>query len=512
MILLKRLPSVWTTIYDASGGLLPTDATFGFTRGGSAPTIEDASSGRFHLQGATTSYVNSALTLPTLIANGAVVWHHRFMIDANQQYAMSFDMGHAGVSGSGLTRANFDRIEFDGYDTILGQTDGLHSVFGGQSADGDVPRDVTMDMLTIWPLVNGTDCQQGTHEVWLRQAGARDVDNPDGYRNVARIKSYLGGAYNYAAMGYVGYNGYADAWVDLIRCGVVGPSDIVEIKTGADGPTVAITISPASITPGQSASAAAVIGGGAIAKLNDSAWDGSDMDSVTAVPEPYVAPTTPATPVAYRPPTPGAPSWSTDVDNIILSEPPAAGTGQLPVTAIWLGYQATPGAAPSKLTTGAGFTSGEVAASTVAVDNVTWTAGTGVVTAWADLVAAVRALFPAALICQGNDDGQVVSWSGGVSPTAQGNYELTLSGSIDPDRLAGLQVDRWVVEVRLVNEVTLGGRTYTKQSYRGSINQSTGAWSIAELPRGQAARIKLPYGDWTNITLADVATSTYMVP
>lgn len=220
----------------------------------------------------------------------------------------------------------------------------------------------------------------------------------------------------------------------------------------------------------------------------------------------YAAPTTPATPTAYAEPTPATPAWSEDVSNLILSEPAAPGTGQLPVTHIWLGYQPTPGAATVKLATGAGFTTGQVEASSVAESDVTWTDGEGVVTAFAALVTAIRALFPTALLCQGNDDGQVVTWSGGINPTAQGQYECTITGKVDKQWYSASRPKS--VKVKLLDVGNGGDQTYLTREYEGVIGPD-GIWAVTGLLRGVPAEFTFPDGSTAQLVLPTGATATY---
>lgn len=291
------------------------------------------------------------------------------------------------------------------------------------------------------------------------------------------------------------------------RSGVLSVNAATDTVTlPATAPSVAVTISDSSIAAGETAAASAVLSGGATATLNGDAWDGSETTVVTGIAADYAPPTTPATPVAYRAPSPPSPSWSVDVSNLILSQPPAAGTGQLSVTTIWLGYQPTPGAAAVKLTTAAGFTSGQVAASSVAVGSVTWASGTGIVTAWADLVAAIRDLFPSALICQGNDDGQVVTWSGGINPEAQADYECTVTGKVDEQWYSAARPK--YVESRLTDVATKGDQAYLTREYKGVIG-SGGAWSISGLPRGETVEFTFPDGSWVERVIPDAATATF---
>jgi hypothetical protein len=216
----------------------------------------------------------------------------------------------------------------------------------------------------------------------------------------------------------------------------------------------------------------------------------------------YVPPTTPATPTAYAEPSPASPAWSTDVENLILSEPAAPGSGQLPVTTIWLGYQPTPGAAPVKLTTLAGFTSEQVAASSVANGSVTWASGTGIHTAFAALVTAIRGLFPTALLCQGNDDGQVVTWSGGINPTAQGLYECSITGKLD-EQWAGRSV-----KVKLAAVGNGGDQTYLKRTYTATVADD-GTYTVTGLLRDVPAYFTVPDDSTVLRQLPDGSAATF---
>lgn len=166
--------------------------------------------------------------------------------------------------------------------------------------------------------------------------------------------------------------------------------------------------------------------------------------------------------------------------NILIPTLPDPAAGQLPVTALWLGYSATPGAAPGKLTEAAGFTAEQVAASTVSPD-----AGP-IVAAWEALITATRTLFPAALIHVGADDGQVVSWSPGIVPSAQAAHECVVSGRMDEPWRTGA----YHVSAILPALVTLGGEQYPTKGYRGVIG-TDGVWSIT-LPREVTATFAFP--------------------
>lgn len=109
-----------------------------------------------------------------------------------------------------------------------------------------------------------------------------------------------------------------------------------------------------------------------------------------------------------------------------------------------------------------------------------------------------------AVDAQGRATRSLPFWGG-----EQAAFELTLGGEIDPDRLAGLPLAQWVVEVRVEVPVTLGGRTYPRETYRGAIDPQTGAWAVAELPRGQVALVKLPHSDWRRWRLPDASTAAY---
>ncbi len=166
--------------------------------------------------------------------------------------------------------------------------------------------------------------------------------------------------------------------------------------------------------------------------------------------------------------------------NILIPTLPAPAAGQLPVTALWLGYSATPGAAPGKLTTEAGFSEAQVAASTVATD-----AGP-IVAAWAALITAIRSLFPSALIHVGADDGQVVSWSPGIVPSAQAAFECVVSGRLDEPWRSGA----YTVTATLAALVTAGGEQYPRTGYTGAVG-TDGVWSLT-LPRGVTADFRFP--------------------
>jgi hypothetical protein len=552
----------WSRQFDALLGTAPSAQ--GWAASGSQSASDTPSGGLLHMDG---NKYWTRTDLANAPANGHVLIHARLQFNAGHVYGWDVYTQIPNVGTYNAPRlsllgsySGFGNHRYTPYDPYNGSVQGWLNML---STTG-----VPFDVMTTVPIVSSVPSPRRA-AIWYREAGANSRDGAADYIKLGHSQLIALGASNTLQFGDLFIGGGSDVSVECVRYGTVSTAHILStdgqvlfdetiaarptiiLTTGNPAPdagedvtmgyvvdagisatldsnpisgtgsaviasattpatpTVALVLSAVEVAAGEVSTMTATITGDADVTLdNVPLTSGVAADAVSGIAADYVPPTTPATPVAYRDPSPASPSWSPDVSNLILSEPAAPATGQLAVTTIWLGYQPTPGAAAVKLTTGAGFTSPEVAASSVAESSITWATGTGVVTAWAALVTAIRALFPTALLCQGNDDGQVVTWSGGINPVAQGQYELTLSGEIDPDRIAGIPGAAYA-EVRLDADHTAGNRTYPVQSYKGLIDRTTGQWQITELPRGQACKIKLPYGNWLPRLLPDTATATY---
>ena len=214
----------------------------------------------------------------------------------------------------------------------------------------------------------------------------------------------------------------------------------------------------------------------------------------------YTPPGLPPAPSPYSAPGhPAGPTWSEDDMNLEVEEGVA---GSLSITHLVLGYQEEPvGFDKLALSEEAGFTSGEVAAGTVAYPGSFPT----VIAEWEALIDQIRTLFPDAIVGVGYSDGQVVTWSAFINPVAQSEYECTVTGRVDEAwGVTGTDTVRFILD----DVEDLGDQQYLSRPYEGII-QPNGSWQITGLPRGKTGTFVFADGKKRRRIIASGSTAAY---
>jgi hypothetical protein len=293
----------WTTLYDASLGTLPTAQGWGLSGTFSTASV---AGGWLRLTSAAGAYYSHNTGLPTVASGRPIIIQARARLESGHVYSAGFTVGLTGLTG-------------DDYVTMLWHGSWPSWAAGKSTILSVTSASVQTDLLVglqafdhyeIWrPTLLSVGA--GTHETWYRDAGAYGINDVLGVRDLGQHKSYANQATGILKLGDIYDALGCDISVSLFRIGICQASQILSttgkvlfdstIGSEAPTPSVAVTISPATVGAGADATATAVITGAVDVIEGGTSWDGSPRVVVTGTAGALIGPTAPTPLIGQSP-------------------------------------------------------------------------------------------------------------------------------------------------------------------------------------------------------------------